>query len=169
MQFFTGISSNTHQPNFTCHHWLSVSGNSEIMHYGILVNMAYWSATLVDKCTLFATHSSASPVTAKVRVQVNDIKATLSPSLVKSLSAHPTSLGAEGAQMNIPIEVQLSDRLIHKLLRQSRGEQLKTIHRIAQQRANAAVNAATTGEVSQESRRAKAAWHRVALKGCSTK
>ena len=111
----------------------------------------------MDKCTLFDTHSSASPVTAKVRVQVNDIKATLSPSLVKSLSAHPTSLGAEGAQMNIPIEVQLSDRLIHKLLRQSRGEQLKTIHRIAQQRANAAVNAAATGKVSQESRRAKAA------------
>ena len=27
--------------NFTCYHWLSVSGNSKIVHCGILINMLY--------------------------------------------------------------------------------------------------------------------------------
>ena len=34
MQFSTGISSQ----NLICYHWLSVSGNSKIMHFGILIN-----------------------------------------------------------------------------------------------------------------------------------
>ena len=37
MQFFTGISRNTQ--NLICYHWLSVFGNSKIMHCGILINM----------------------------------------------------------------------------------------------------------------------------------
>ena len=31
--------------NLICHHWLSVSGNSEIMHCRILINMPYYSLT----------------------------------------------------------------------------------------------------------------------------
>ena len=38
MQFFTGISRNTQSK---CYHCPSVSGNSEIMHCGILYNMHY--------------------------------------------------------------------------------------------------------------------------------
>lgn len=64
--------------------------------------------------------------------------------MMKSLSR--TSTGE--TQMNIPIEVQLSDKLIHKLLRQTQGQQLDTIHKIARQRANAAVTAATSTKVS---------------------
>ena len=41
MQFFTGISRNT-QSKPKCYHWVSVSGNLEIMHYGILINMLYY-------------------------------------------------------------------------------------------------------------------------------
>ena len=41
MQFFTGISRNIQSKSY-CYHWLRVSGNSKIMHCGILIDMPYW-------------------------------------------------------------------------------------------------------------------------------
>ena len=40
MQFFIGISRSI-QLNIISYHWLSVSGNSVMMHYGVLINMPY--------------------------------------------------------------------------------------------------------------------------------
>ena len=41
MQFFTGISRNT-QLSYICHHWLSVSRISKIMHWWTFINMPYY-------------------------------------------------------------------------------------------------------------------------------
>ena len=47
MQFFTEIYRNT-QSKSICHHWLSVSWISKIMHCGILINTPYYHAQLSD-------------------------------------------------------------------------------------------------------------------------
>ena len=41
MQFSTRSSRIIQSAHF-CRHWLSVSGNSKIMHCGIVINMPYW-------------------------------------------------------------------------------------------------------------------------------
>ena len=56
MQFFTGISGNTHQ---ICYHWLSLAGISKILRCGILINMPYCWSTLCSNLSssLFAKPS----------------------------------------------------------------------------------------------------------------
>ena len=39
MQLITGISRKALSKVYKCHHLLSVSGNSEIIHFRILINM----------------------------------------------------------------------------------------------------------------------------------
>ena len=46
MQFLTGISSNTQSRRAICYYWLSVSANSKIMHWGILINTPYYQIVL---------------------------------------------------------------------------------------------------------------------------
>ena len=58
MQFFTGISRNTQSKSYMLS-WLNVSGNSEIMHCGILINMPY---SFCNNCkALFRVFTSAHP------------------------------------------------------------------------------------------------------------